>query len=171
MAAGETRGHTSSTHGGVVFRDLRETRHSLSRRRILENSFHVRSDLTRLERAHARKIGPGYRVECKREGVGLQTGERIGNVINGIVGPRLRTVAAGIRGRELIVAVELFARPYIEGNSLAIFRVDSSRVGIENERRVDEVAVVLQQPVDAIRFPSLLVGGKSQNEVAIGLES
>ena len=50
-----------------------------------------------------------------------------------------------------------------------MFEVYASGIGIENERCFNQVAVVLQQPVNAIRLAPLLVGGKRQDEIAVRL--
>ncbi len=92
-------------------------------------------------------------------------------MVNGVVGPGQRAVAASIGGGELIIAVKFLARFYVKGKRLAMFEVNASGVGIENKGCFDQVAVILQQPIDTIGFASLFVSGERQNEVAIGPEA
>ena len=39
---------------------------------------------------------------------------------------------------------------------------------IEHELGVDQVAMVFQQPVDAVEFAAFFIGSERQNDVAIG---
>ena len=135
-----------------------------------ENTLHVRSGLARQHRAHAGEIGLGYSVEFERECVGLQASKRVGDVIDGVVGCGLRAVAPGTGGGKLIVAVELLGSLHVKRDRLAMIRVHAPGIGVEHERRVDQVAVVLEQPIDTIRLATFLVGGERQDEVAIRLE-
>ena len=92
----------------------------------------------------------GYRVELKGKGISLQTSERIGNVINSVVGHGERVVSAGIYCGELIVGVELLGSPHVEGDRLAMRQVHPAGIGVDDELRFDQVAMVLEQPVDSI---------------------
>ena len=46
--------------------------------------------------------------------------------------------------------------------------VKSASVGIEDELGVDQIAVILEEPVDAVGFAAFFVGGEGEDEVAVG---
>ena len=74
---------------------------------------------------------------------------------------------AGIGHRQLIVGVQLFRRIYRHELRLAMFRQDSAAVVIQHEFGINQFAIVLQQPVDAIRCAAFLVRSQRQNDVAV----
>ena len=49
----------------------------------------------------------------------------------------------------------------------AVARVDAAAVGIEREFRVNQIAMIAQQPFDAVGLSGFLVGGQHENNVAI----
>src|SRR5579862_3950861 len=88
-------------------------------------------------------------------------------MINRIVGYGQRAVAAGIFHLELVIGVDLFASVDGHHHGLAVLRVDAAAVGIEDVFGVDQIAMIAEQPVDAIGIAALFVGGKRDDDVAI----
>ena len=52
--------------------------------------------------------------------------------------------------------------------TLAMLRRHAAAIVVEHVLRVDQVAMVLQQPIHAVRIAAFLVGGQRHDEVAIG---
>ena len=50
-------------------------------------------------------------------------------------------------------------------------QLHTAAVRVENVFGIDKVAVVLDQPVDAVRFAALLIGREREDDVAIGVEA
>ena len=71
-------------------------------------------------------------------------------MVNRVVRHGQRAVAARIFRFELEIRVELFAGVHGDDGGLAVARVDAAAVGIEREFRIDQIAMVLEQPVDAV---------------------
>ena len=44
-------------------------------------------------------------------------------------------------------------------------------IGVQRELGVDQIAMVLQQPIDAVGFAALLIGGQREDEIAVGHDS
>ena len=98
----------------------------------------------------------------------FQARKRVGQVINGVVRRGQRAVAAGIQGRQLEIGVLLFAGLDVHVHRLSVLGRDAARIRIQREFGIDQVAMVLEQPVDAIRLAAFFIGGERQNQVAIG---
>ena len=45
---------------------------------------------------------------------------------------------------------------------------DAAGIVVERELGIDEIAMVLQQPIDAVGFAALFVGGQREDQVAVG---
>ena len=46
-------------------------------------------------------------------------------------------------------------------------RGDAARIRVEREFGIDQVAVIFQQPIHAVRLSALLIGGERQDDVAV----
>ena len=92
--------------------------------------------------------------------------QRSGQFVDGVVLDRARRVAAGIGGFELKVLHLLFARLNVVRQFLAILD-PSTAAFVEGELSVDQVAVVLDQPIHAVRRAAFFVGGERHDDVAI----
>ena len=78
---------------------------------------------------------------------------------------------ARISGDELVVGVQLLGCVHHQGKRLTIVQLDFSAIMIEYELRVDQIAMVLQQPVHSIRLAAFLISSQGQNDVAIRNEA
>src|ERR1700739_2897702 len=76
-------------------------------------------------------------------------------------------MTAWIRYAQLKIGVKFFARLHVDVHRLSLYRGYSSRVGVEYELGVDQIAMVLQQPIDAVRFSTLFISGQRENKIAI----
>ena len=80
-------------------------------------------------------------------------------------------MAAGVGDGELVVGVELLAGVDGEDGGFAVVQLHAAAVGVEDEFGVDQVAVVLDQPVDAVRLAALFIGGEREDDVAVRTEA
>ena len=78
-------------------------------------------------------------------------------------------MSAGIGNRHLEIGIHLFCRFNGDQQCLAIIDIDATGVRVQNEIRIYEVAVILEQPVDAVRVATLLIGSQRKNNVAVRL--
>ena len=76
-------------------------------------------------------------------------------------------MAAGIGDGELVVGVELFAGIDGEDGRLAVMQLHAAAVGVEDIFGVDEIAMVLDEPIDTIGFAAFLIRGQGENDVAL----
>jgi hypothetical protein len=76
-------------------------------------------------------------------------------------------VAAGIGHLEAEVLKDLFARLHFVGQVLPLAHVAAAAF-VDRVLGVDQIAMVLDQPVDAVEVAAFLVGGERENQIAIG---
>ena len=112
-----------------------------------------------------------YAVELEGKAVVRNALKAVGEFVDGVIRPGQGAVAAGIGGGELVVGVELLAGVDGKDGGLALVELHAAAVGVEHIFGIDEVAMVLDQPVDAIRFAAFLIGGEREDDVAIGLKA
>ncbi len=100
-----------------------------------------------------------------------KTVERSGEVINRVVRNRQGAVAALIANYEAEIENVFFADLKIVRYFLAVRRLAPSTF-VERELSVDQIAMILKQPVDAVvGTTAFLVGGERDDDVAIRLEA
>ena len=97
--------------------------------------------------------------------------EPVGELIDGVVRHRQRAVTAGIGDGELVIRVELLARVDGEDGRFALVQLHAAAIGIEDVFGLDEIAMILNQPVDAVGLAALLVRGKREDDVAVGAKA
>ena len=59
-------------------------------------------------------------------------------------------MAAAIQNGESVVCVKFFACVYLDDDGFSVVSFDASSVRIEHERGIDQIAMILQQPPDAV---------------------
>ena len=92
-------------------------------------------------------------------------------MIDGVVRDRQRAVAALVRHLQPVVDDVLFAHLHVVRDPLAGDRLAPSAL-VEAELGVDQIALVLQQPDDAVvGAAALFVGGERDDDVAVRLEA
>ncbi len=124
--------------------------------------------LRAFERRAPFEIGSRHRVQLHRKRRVLQARKRVGQVINRIVRRGQGTVPAGVEHRQFEIGVLFLAGLHIYVHGLAIHGRHAARIRVQCELGVDQVAMVLQQPIDAVRFAALLIRGQRQNQVPVG---
>ena len=77
-------------------------------------------------------------------------------------------MAAGIRHGQRDAVKHFLRRLHIEQRVLSLLYFAAARVDIDAILGVDQVAFVLEQPVDAVVRPALLARRQSENHVAVG---
>ena len=95
--------------------------------------------------------------------------QRLRQVIDRVVLHGHRAVAAGIHRLELEILVHLLARLYLVGQVLAL-AARAPAAFIDCHLGIDQIAMVLHQPVDAVELTAFLVGGQRENQIALGRE-
>ncbi len=78
-------------------------------------------------------------------------------------------MAAGIDGGDLEVRVDLFGGFDVGDDGLAVFEFDAAGVGVDDEGRIDEVAMIFYEPVGAVEGATFFIGGEGEDQVAVGL--
>ncbi len=115
----------------------------------------------------ALEVGARHGIQLERKFVALETRQGVREMIDGVIRHRQRAVAAGIGYLQLKIGVELFGGVHRDDHGLAVAGVDAAAIGIENVLGVDQIAMILQQPIDAIGFAAFFVGGEREDDVAI----
>ncbi len=100
----------------------------------------------------------------------LETSEAVGEMVDGVVRDGQRAMATGVFHFELIIGVELFGRVDGHHHGLSAARVDPAAIGIERKFGIDQIAMIAQQPFDAVGAARFFVGSERENDVAIGME-
>ena len=131
---------------------------------------HVGADLLVLEAGSFFKPGAGRRVEPDRKIELSKTAEPSGQMIDGIVFGRNRTMSAGdfsLQGR--IVHRHFLTCLNVVAEGLAISQAHASSF-VERELRIDQIPMVLDEPLHAHAVPveNLFICFERQNSVAIG---
>ena len=135
--------------------------------RFLGDGFHVRGDLAGFDGGHLPEIRARDFVELERKLMAFDPREPVGEMVDGVVGHRQRAVPAGVLHLELIVGVEFFARVHRNHGRLAVARVNAAAIGVEDEFGVDQIAMIPQQPFDAVGIAGFFVRGQREDNVAI----
>src|SRR5216683_4512946 len=171
LAGGEHGGDAGGAEDGVEAWDVGEAGYGLWVGWGLEDGAHVGCLLAGFEGGQFFKVGSCDGVELEGELVLFEAGERVGDVVDGVVFDGEGAVAAGVLCGELEVAVELFSGFDDHDDGLAVLGVDAAGVGVDGYFGSDELGAVLEEPVDAVGLAALLVGGEGEDEVAVGDEA
>ena len=68
---------------------------------------------------------------------------------------------------ELIVRIE-FRRVHLDDRGrFPVPGVDAASIGVQHVFGVDQIAMIFQQPVDAVRLSAFFVGGEREDDVAV----
>ena len=108
-------------------------------------------------------------VHLKRKAVSGQLVERGGEFVDGVVGPGQRAVAAAIGGRDLVVGIDLFRGFDVGDDGASVIEFNAAGIGIDDERRIDQVAMIVDQPRCAVEFAAFFIGGERQDQIALRL--
>ena len=127
--------------------------------RILGDRLHVGGDLAGFDGGHLPEIRACDFAELEGKLIVLEAREPVGEMVDRVVRDRQRTVAARVFHFQLIIGVKFFRG--IDGHhcGLALARVDAATIRVEHEFGVDQIAMVAQEPVDAVRTAGFFVGG------------
>src|SRR3954471_10893215 len=87
-------------------------------------------------------------------------------MVNRIVLHRQRAMAAGVGHLEVKILIDLLARLHLVGEVLAFAQVAAAAF-VDRELGVEQVLVVLDQPLGAVELAAFLVGGQHQNQIAV----
>src|ERR1039458_8555595 len=80
-------------------------------------------------------------------------------------------MATRILNSELEIGIQLLSGFHLDVDRLSLLGQDAAGIGIQNEASLDQIAVVLQQPVDAVERPTLFISGESKDDIAIRMEA
>ena len=75
-------------------------------------------------------------------------------------------MSARIRRRQHEIAIQFFGRIHVHENGLAVIHQDAATIVIEHELGINQFAVILEQPVDAVRSPAFFIRRHGKNDVA-----
>src|SRR5262245_53410559 len=87
-------------------------------------------------------------------------------MVDGVVPNRARAVSARIARLDAEILVHLLARLHLVDQVLAFAHLTRSAF-VQRELRVDELAAVLDQPVDAVEAAAFFVRREGENEIAV----
>ena len=121
--------------------------------------------------AHLTEVGRGDFVGFEGKIEISEASERACEMVDGIVLYRQRAVAAFVADFETEIHDVFFADLQIVGD---MFSIDgfAPATFIETKFRVDQIAMILDEPVDAVeRTAAFFIGGEGDDEVAVGNES
>ena len=164
---GETRGDARRAHHRVPVGHQRgQARRGVSVGRRAPNQPHVGGDLrVRFDQRRPLEVLPRDIVQLDGEFERREARERLRQVVDRVVLHRHRAVAARVDHLELEILVDLLARLHLVGQVLA-FPYRAAAAFIDRQLGVDQVAVILDEPVDAVELTAFLVGGQRQNQIA-----
>ena len=78
-----------------------------------------------------------------------------------------RTMAARVGGQYLVIPIQLLGRHDLHGQRLAVIGDDAARFRVQRVLGIDEVSMILQEPIHPVRRAALFVGRERQDDVAI----
>src|SRR5438105_2402822 len=162
----EPRGDTGRVQNARDGRDLHEPLEGLAVGRVRENAPVVRGFLAGRLCGHALEIAARDVVELEREAELLESQEPRGELVDRVVGSRLRAVAAPVGDGQLVVAVHLLGGAQLEYLGHAVLGSDRVSVVVQHELGIDELPVIPDEPVDAVAAAPLLVLRERKNDVA-----
>src|ERR1700732_5289788 len=82
-----------------------------------------------------------------------------------------RAVPAGVPRLELKVGINFFAGLNRREQALVLLLLALAAIEVDAVFGVDPIAMLLQQPVDAVIIPPFLVGSQREDQIAIGSET
>ena len=162
----EPCGDTGRVQNARDGRDLHEPLEGLAVGRVRENAPVVRGFLAGRLCGHALEIAARDVVELEREAELLESQEPRGELVDRVVGSRLRAVAAPVGDGQLVVAVHLLGGAQLEYLGHAVLGSDRVSVVVQHELGIDELPVIPDEPVDAVAAAALLVRRERKNDVA-----
>ena len=170
MTAGQLSRHAGRAQLGVIERaDVRQAadRRRIERRRCHRR--HIRGQLSLLEPRHPLEEGARNLVELRRELVRAQAAEGGGEAVDRIVLGGQRAVPAGIVHLELERHVHFFARLHRSHQALAVQDHRIAGVHVEHVRRIDQIAMMAEQPFDAVVIAAAFFARRQrEDQVAVG---
>ena len=160
-----------SHHGVVVGQRRREARGGGEVGRRLRDGAHVGCQLRiRLDLGRLGEVGASHLVQLHRKHIRRQPRESGGEVINRVVRDRQRAVPARVGHLEMEILIHLLAGLHFVRQVLALADVAAAAF-VERELRIDQVLVVLDQPLGAVEIAAFLVRGQRQDQIAIRCEA
>src|SRR4029078_2827961 len=91
-------------------------------------------------------------------------------LVNRVLLLRPRAVAAFVRDLEGEIDVHLLARLHAVRNLARALRLTAAGF-VQTELRIDQLPLVLEQPVDAVVIAALFIRGESEDDVTLGDDS
>ena len=150
MPAGQARCYTGRVHGGIINGIFGESRHRVHVGRSLQYRQHIGRALALFCSSFFLIIGASDVVQLERKLITLQTSQSIAEMVDSIVRRGNRAVPARIRDRELIICVQLFSSINLHHQRPAMIHQNAATIMVQHELGIDQVAVVLEQPVDPV---------------------
>ncbi len=83
--------------------------------------------------------------------------QRIRQFVDRVLRPWQRAVAAGIGRRQHEIAMQFFGGVHFHHHGLAMIGQHAAAIVVQHELGVDQVAMILDQPVDAIRCAAFFI--------------
>ncbi len=112
-------------------------------------------------------VGAGNLVELEWERVCGKLVEGGGELVDGVIGPGERAVAATIDGGDLEIGVDLLCGFDGGDDGVAVIEFDAAGVRVDDEGRVDQVAMMGDKPVGAVELAAFLICGEGEDKVAL----
>ena len=168
VPSGQHGRHTSGVKKRVEVRHLRQPRDGRGIGRFLGNGAHVIGVLAGGKGGGLCKIVAGNLAHIDGERKILQSGQRRGKMIDGIVRRRHGTVPPGVQRFQLIIHVNFFAGLQSREQALVLVLFEFAAIQIDGVLRCDPVAVHGQQPIHAIGGAAFLVRSQREDQVAVG---
>src|SRR6185312_14783800 len=137
---------------------------------MLGNFAHRRGYLPLPYFPRALEVRLRYGIQLRRELVTRDSQQRISEFINGVVLPWNRAVASGVGRFQFNRVVDLLARLHVIGDFLPITNGPISSF-IERQAGVNPVAMILQQPFNAVVLAALFAGGQGDDNISGGDEA
>jgi hypothetical protein len=139
-------------------------------RAIFRERPHRGCHLRLVELSRLAEIAAGNGVQTHRKLVGPKPQQRLGEFVDGVVGARPRAVAARIRNLESQGQVDLLGRLDDERERLPSLGLDRPPIGIERERRIDQIPFLVREVGDAVHL-GLFIAREQHDEIPRGFEA
>ena len=153
VAAGEHGRHAGGAHLRVVERDGGEARDGAGVVRILHHGLQVGAELAAVDIGGALEGGARDIEEVDGKIELGEAREAVGQMVDGVVPRGQRTVSAAVGDFELEAEEDLLRGLHRQVEALAVLDVAAAGIGIHAELRVDQIAMLLDQPIDPVGVP------------------
>src|SRR6266567_4069299 len=80
-------------------------------------------------------------------------------------------MAAGVGDHKLIIRIDFLAGNYLHFDRLALLSPNRKVVGVNHKFRINQITMILDQPVNTVELATFFISRKGENDIAIRNET